>query len=470
MSIDIAYIVSHGFAARMVTQTDLLGKIVETGKKVALISPDESDANLKNYCQQRNISLHQFRIESRFWTPRYGEARKYFLEDIRSNPALWEKHIRAIKYNKSLRLWNHIRPRLLYAAYRLIFILPFIRKWYKRREKKYLKSNKAASLISKINPKVLVSTYPVNFGEAMLITAARNQGRRTFIHLLSWDNISCKGHFPSLADEYIAWGPIMKEELIEYYNINKDNIHVCGVPHFDLHLLSKKEPDAKMHLIKLGLDPSRPYLFFGMSSPRFAPKEIDIVEKLATNIDNNTFGKELQLIVRPHPQNVKGGMADKSWLPRLKSIKSNRVSVDFPDLTNSNMPWSMAQDDMKRLTQLLSSSILNLNSGSTLSIDALMCGKPVILTAFDGDHSLEYWESARRLLDYPHLKKLISFGGISICRSYDDLTSTIETYLKNPNHLINQRKLTLSNHCHLPEKSATQNVVDCFVNSKFLKT
>jgi hypothetical protein len=54
--IDIAYIVSHGFAARMVTQTNLLGLLVKEGKKVALICPDKNDENLKNTVKKKALN------------------------------------------------------------------------------------------------------------------------------------------------------------------------------------------------------------------------------------------------------------------------------------------------------------------------------------------------------------------------------------------------------------------------------
>lgn len=101
MSIDIAYIVSHGFAARMVTQTNLLGLLVKEGKKVALICPDKNDTNLKEYCFNEGVELHEFNPRSQFWTGQYVEIRKYFLEDIDNNIALKEKHIWATKYNTS---------------------------------------------------------------------------------------------------------------------------------------------------------------------------------------------------------------------------------------------------------------------------------------------------------------------------------------------------------------------------------
>ena len=459
MNTDIAYIVSHGFAARMVTQTNLLGQLVKEGKRVALICPDKSDQNLKTYCENEGIDLYEFNPESSFWTAHYADIRKYFLEDIETNVALKEKHIYATKYNKSLNPIKLLKPRLAYIGYKFTKKFPIIRKWYKAQEEKHLISYKAEKLITEINPKVLVSTYPVSFSEAKLLKVGNNRmNTKTVIHLLSWDNITCKGHFPQLADEYIAWGPIMKEELIEYYNINKDKIHICGVPHFDVHYNSVLAPQFKKYLVDLGLNPQVKYLFFGMSSPRFAPHEIDIVEKLATWVTNNAFGSKLNLLIRPHPQNVQGSMSDLGWVSRLENIKSTRVAVDFPTMNKSNLPWSMHIDDMTRLSQLLLGSEIVLNSGSTLSIDALCLSKPIILTSFDGDYSLEYWKSAARLIDYPHLNKLNLLNAIKLALNYKILKKLITLYLKDPKLDEEARQNAIYKFCFFNEGQATNRV------------
>lgn len=450
----------HGFSVRMLTQTNLLGKLVEEGKKVALIVPDINDDNIKDYCSKTGVVPFQFNLQSPRWTEQYHNARRYFLEDIRNNTALWEKHIWSIRYNTSKNPWNHIRPFLLYFCYKLVKFFPQLRRWYKKREESFLASKDAYELIEKINPKVLISTYPVAFQEAMLLNAAKRQNIERIIHLLSWDNISCKGHFPELADEYIAWGPIMKQEFMEYYNIPENKIYMCGVPHFDLHIKSRKNPQPEKHLEALGLDPSKPYLFFGMSSPRFAPKEIDIVEWLANEIEKNTFGENMQLVVRPHPQNVQGNLADRSWLPRLKALSKGKVAVDFPVLSSkSKLPWSMQQNDMKRLSNLLVGSVVSLNSGSTMSIDALMCGVPVVLTSFDGDTKLNYWKSARRLIDYPHLKKLVSYGGIEVVDSFESMKNKIQISISNPNHIMDKRLDVINQQCSNYNDIATDKVV-----------
>ncbi len=469
MKTDIAYIISHGFAARMVMQTNLLGLLVQEGKNVVLVAPDKEDENLKNYCDENGVKLCQFNPKSNFWNAQYYNARKYFLEDIKANPALWEKHIYSIKYNKSKNPWKHILPRLLIIIYYLCQWFPSLKKWYKQREEKYLESEEALVLIKKINPRIIVSTYPVNFIEAMLLKAAKQQNAKTILHLLSWDNISCKGHFPQLADEYITWGTIMKEELIEYYNISKDKIHVCGVAHFDLHIESKQNPKPEQYLKGLGLKIDKPYLFFGMSSPRFAPKEIDIVEWIAKEVRNNIFGEEMQLIIRPHPQNVQGGMADQSWLPRLNNLHGNRVGVDFPDLIKSKMPWSMKQKDMKRLSQLISGCSVSLNSGSTLSIDAMMCSVPVILTSFDGEHQLNYWASARRLIDFIHLKKLVQDGGVSVVQSYEEMTSMLLNYINDPNYNLERRNYSIERECSNNQDLATKKIIDQLLTISAIK-
>ncbi len=459
--IDIAYIISHGFAARMVTQTDLLGKLVAAGKSVALICPDKNDPNLSDYCRLHAIPIHEFNERGGFWNENYMFKRKYFLEDIEGNPALMDKHIHATRYNSSHHPLRRIRPYYYWWVYKLIPLFPSIRKRFIAREKKNLKSSKAAQLIEQLQPKKLISTYPVNFNEAVLLHYGNmHPAVQTWIHLLSWDNITCKGHFPETADKYIAWGPIMEEELQTYYQVKPENIFATGVPHFDIHFQVNQTPNVAQHVKALGLHPDIPYLFFAMSSPRFAPGEIQIVEWLAAEMEKQAFG-ELQLIVRPHPQNVTGNLADKSWLPRLAKLGEHRhTAVDFPEVAKSKLNWSMKNDDMVRLANLLTGSKMVINSGSTVSIDGLLHHKPIIITAFDGHQKFSYWKSARRLIDYPHLKKLIDAGGITVTKSFETFEHALRQALADDHYRLDERNRTLLLEIYKPDGGATERVVN----------
>jgi hypothetical protein len=444
-SIDICYIISHGFTLRMVTQTNLLGKLREKGLNIAVICSDRFDPYLRKYCFDNTIELFEFKETNKLRKQTYLNKRKYFLEDLDKNPALLEKHKKDVLYNKSRNPINHILPRYYYIIYKLIKIFPAIRKIFLKNESRNLHSKSAEELLKKIQPKKLVSMYPVNPLESTLLKAGNELDEiETWIHLLSWDNISCKGHFPQLANKYIVWGDIMKEELIEYYNIDPIFIFKCGVPHFDLYN-QISDLEVKNVMSNLGIHKEDSILLFAMSSPRFAPLEIEIVEQLAKKVSCNEFNSDCVLIIRPHPQNMTKSMGDMSWIDRLDNLnKYERVFVDYPQLNKSNLAWSMREDDMKRIAAFVKSSAIVINTCSTISIEGLLCNKPVILSAFDSNKHLKYWISARRMIDYNHLDKLISLGGVTVAKNYEEFYKSIEEYLSNKDFNQENRNLTVN--------------------------
>lgn len=443
----------------MILQTDLLGKLSAMGMAISLISPDDRDPELANYCRQYQIDLYSFHSNKWIWKTNYGLYRSYFLEDIGSNPALYEKHYYEIHLAK--HKWKILKfiPHILILFQSLFKAIPVLRKAFKQLENIQLRSDQALQLLSKINPQLIVSTYPVNPQEGILLHNARRIGIKTAIQLLSWDNITSKGHFYCLADYYLAWGPIMKSEFIEKYGITPEKIMLTGVAHFDLHKESKSSEYSKALLAELELDTHKPYLVFGMSSPRFVPKEIEVVEFLAQKINSNDLGKEMQMIIRPHPQNIRGWMADSSWLVRLKSLENTRIKLFEPMLVHSKMMWSMQREDMIKLSALLKSCIVCINSCSTLSIDALMAGKGNIAPLFDGNSSLPYWASARRLQDYIHIKKFIAAGGSRIAGNYEELLTEIKFFLQNPDYKLEDRKNSLALECNNTVESSTELVI-----------
>ncbi|MFZ1424346.1 MAG: hypothetical protein WAS55_11035 [Saprospiraceae bacterium] len=463
---DICYVVSHGFAARMILQTDLLGKLVKNGYKISLISPDAKDPILNNYCQKNQIGLFRYQSKKWIWKSNYMLYRSYFLEDIKANPALYEKHYHEMYHSK--RMFLRWIPSLLICFYYIFKTFPILRKCFLFFEEKLLHSKSAITLLTNLNPKILVSTYPVNVQEGILLYNAKKLKIKTLIHLLSWDNISCKGYFLSDANYYIAWGPIMKNEFIDKYKMNPDNIFITGVPHFDLHIQTRNQNGNAEILNIFGLDPSKPFLIFGMSSPRFVPKEIDIVEYIAERINENQFGPEIQMIIRPHPQNVKGWMADLKWIERIKALENKRIKIFYPFIAESNLPWSMELDDMQKLSALLASCIVCINSCSTLSIDTLMAGKGNIAPMFDGNVQLPYWNSAKRLLDYNHIKKFVTLGGTLVTSNFEELEHAIKQYLQDPSYMNSKRITTILSECNSTEDNATLNVVSCLEN--ILKT
>lgn len=423
----ICYISTHGFSLRMISQTNLLGKLTKFFD-VSLILIKDPGTDFKNYLSENKIKLH-FLNDSKNYNE-YNFAKKYFVKEFLSNIALLEKHKKAAFFNNSLNPWKRIRPFFYIFIHRIALIFPIIFNLYNYLITFFLNDSNYINLLNKIKPDLLVSTYPVDILEAKLIHNAKQKSILTLTHLLSWDNITAKGKFESLSDKFFVWGGVMQDELIDLYNINKKDIINCGVPHFDIHNKTKSKEAIKKFVSKLHLDPNIPYLIFGMSSPYFAPLEIEIVEKISLFIENSN-DLDLQMIVRPHPQNVKGYLSDQSWLPRLKEIdRLKRTSVYYPSLAKGDIPWQMNLNDLDELSTAIQGAYAVLNTCSTFAIDGMLNNKPVIMTPFDSNEILNYWLSSRKQLDITHINKFIKITKPYVAKSYDSLFSLISSNLK----------------------------------------
>ena len=454
----MCYVISHGFAARMILHSNVIPELRKRGTTVAIISPNAEEPAMRELSLRLKFqALHVQQIQGRVKPLVFDHARRYFFEDVRTNPALWAKHQLA-RASAGLHPVKYALPRVSFLLGRAAQRSRMLAKLLRDFQYWLLSSTEVERTLSRLEPRLVVSTYPVNSLDATVLREARRAGIPTVCHLLSWDNITTKGRFPVPARYYLSWGPIMTQEVRDYYGVVDADIYECGVPHFDHHSRPFEPAEIRVALERLGLRGDRPYLFFGMSSPYFGPYEIDIVEWLAQRVRDGAFGNEMQMVVRPHPQNVQGAMADLSWLPRLDALVDQRIGVDYPSLQPSKLSWSMEETDLPRLASLLTGCAVCLNSGSTLSIDAILHDRPVVITAFDADQELPWWQSIRRALDYPHMAKFVKLGGVRVTRSFAELEAALTRYLLDPQLDTAGRERTRQQECGVSDGHASERV------------
>lgn len=462
---DICYIISNGFSERMILHTDLIPELKKVGlTKISLILPVKEGDVVRNLEEKFGIKVYYLNIKHSFWSHEYLSLRTYVYEDINKNPALQAKYFKARYDYSGYNPWRRIRPMLYYGLNKLLLKINFLQKIFSSYEKFILRNKKLTRLIKEIDPKILVSTYPVNYVEGAGIRIAKDLKIPSVTHLSSWDNITCKGRFPAISEYFISWGRIMTEELKQYYNLNKNVIYEVGVPHFDKSKELVSREKMKCYLKELGLDTEKPYIFFGMSSPYFAPKEIDIVERLADQIERNIYGDTMQMIIRPHPQNVQGGMADKEWLPRLDSLQSNRVGINYPIIEETYLPWNVNEEDFDKLANYVSECSVLLNTGSTLSLEGIIHNKPVIVTLFDADYNMKSYNSAIRIKNYFHFKKLIDFNGVVVVYHYEALKAAILKCIKEPDFNKEKRDKALFMECGIIDGKSSERIANSFLD------
>ena len=173
----------------------------------------------------------------------------------------------------------------------------------------------------------------------------------------------------------------------------------------------------------------------------------------------NEFGEEVNFVVRPHPQNVKGNMSDSSWLPRLQALdEGSRVGVFWPKLLDSSMNWAVDESDLKGLVSVMHLCEFNINSGSTFAIDGLCHNKASILTLFDAGNELPWHRSARRGGDYIHIQKLVEGGGIYPVSTYEQLDAQIKRLLTNPDLDKELRAGALARECGVADGKSSERI------------
>ena len=87
-----------------------------------------------------------------------------------------------------------------------------------------------------------------------------------------------------------------------------------------------------------------------------------------------------------------------------------------------------------------------------------MLDRPVINIGFDGWQDLPYEKSARRGLDYIHMTKLLSLGGVRLARSFAELQNQINAYLDDPSLDREGRSLTVAQECGSADGRAAERV------------
>lgn len=454
----IVYLISHGHTARGAFQTGLLTKLNEAGIEVVIIAKKGVDNLLKKSVEKQSAIIDLYHPNVGKWDTQLSILRTFIYQNIKENPALLEKHLRRIKDDKS-SLKRKFINKLYYYVGNGIRKIPFLKKLYIRFEKKHLYNVAAEKLLVKHKPDAIISTRPVDTMEIELLNAATKLNIHKIMYILSWDNITSKGVFPELADSYFTWGKIMNEELKEYYNVKEEQIYTTGVTHFDVHAnVRNNPPKNNIWLEDLNLDSKKPYIFFTMSASYYAPNEIDIIEWLSSRIEQNTFGDNMQFIIRPHMINLMEEKSEKNWIDRLRILVSKRVVVDFPKSDNSLLTWYMKNDDMLKLSNLINGASVCLNSGSTIAIEAIAFNKPVILTMFDIEE-WPVWASVKRIRDYIHLKKFLSYGAVDVANSLKHMEDLLLEYLNNKNLKEKERKKLLEAECYKVDGLSTDRFV-----------
>ena len=279
------------------------------------------------------------------------------------------------------------------------------------------------SLFDRYKPSLVFATNPHVMSEYYFLKYANLNGISAVGMIHSWDAITTEGCLVAPSDFYFVWNKVMKRELSSIHGVHEGQIMVTGIPQFDLY--AEPIPDARRaeFLLQQGLDPAKQTVLFATSPGGLTPEEPEIVGRLVSALNRKCAGN-VQVLVRIHQQDD---------VQRYASIKCPNVTFQVPGIHRTSLEDNrlMNQADISLLRDTLAYSDVVVNTVSTITIDAVALGKPVVNVAFDL-HDRNYHRSVRRYFSLVHIRLIVKSGASRLAGSFDELVSLTTRYLVNP--------------------------------------
>jgi len=303
-------------------------------------------------------------------------------------------------------------------------------------------SNVTQNFIKKLaidKPDVLFFTHQRPPYLAPLVYAANKNKIKTCSFIFSWDNLSSKGRIPAMFDSFLVWSDLMKEELMYFYpSIKEQDIDVVGTPQFEPYIMEEYKTTKEDFYKKFNLDNSKKTICFSCGDLSTGRNDQLAISIISDAILNNKIKHSVNLLVRTSPADDGSRFNEVhkkypfiSWnKPKWKQTRENHVE-----------PWSQRlplKEDIKDLRSILEYADLSVNMCSTMSLDFMIFGRPVINQVLGNIENGLF--NDQRFLNYNHYKKVVESGAVTIAKNKEELINAINYALEFPNNRKQQQE------------------------------
>lgn len=303
--------------------------------------------------------------------------------------------------------------------------------------------NYCKEYFEKYQPDLVFTPNMFSAEDLRMMRAAKRRGIPTVATAKSWDVLTTKAFTRVKADRLLVFNEINKEEAIRIGDYTSSRVTVTGFPQFDVYARDEWRETREAFCKRLGLNPERRIVLMAVPGDWKTPYTKEILTELDRRIDANAFVKPLQILARLHPKYM-----DSSEGEQYRHIVMDRPGTHFNtekefsiDMGVANVfQWTFADKDIYHLANSIYHSDLIINTESTLTLDGAALDKPSILIAYDGTHTLPYWDSVARVYEREHYHNVVTTGAVPLVKSDDELQKEINAFLSDGDYLRKERE------------------------------
>lgn len=398
-----------GIISRDILGTDVFRLLKEQeGLRIVILAPRSRQAGLSVELAAPNVEI----VGVEFASPGRIETmlREFFLD-------LLDTRTRRIQ-----RLVKLKRGEMSRAGWMLAGVVAFLGRFRLARsfarflDRRLSGETGYENFFERYRPSLLFATDIMTPHDVAFMRTAGRFGVATIGMVRSWDNLTMYGVCRILPPRIIVQNEQAKMELISRHDAEAERITAVGIPHYDEYLREERTPREEF-LRSFGLDPGKKTVFATLqNSKHLIDQETNriMIDRLAA-LGANVL--------------VRAPIIGEARLGGL-SLPPN-VAVDRPGGSNDVADVDLTREADRRLADSIFHSDVVVTGPSTIAIDGVVFGKPVVLLAYEYK-KLPYWQRMGRLYDYDHIRTITGSGGVRVARSEEELVGAVRSYLADP--------------------------------------
>jgi len=312
------------------------------------------------------------------------------------------------------------------------------------------------ALYKKWNPDVIFATTMIPSLEVSLMRLAQKDGKKIVGMAKSWDNLTSKAFLRVFPDLLIVPNRIGVEEATRIYRYPKDRIVPTGIPQYDDYIHADFLEDKEAFFKELGLDPKKRTILYAPAGDWMNEHDKEILSDILDHIDNGGI-PDTQILLRLHP----------GYASRTEELRGRaNLVVERPGQRMGGMKaYEFFDSDVRHLASSIAYTDMTINTASTMSIEAAVYDRPIILVGYDGDKIFSYKQSVIRYYDREHYVPIIRSGGAWLVRSKEEMSEAILSYLNDPAMHREGRKKIVNEECYKMDGKAADRIADTLIEA-----
>lgn len=403
----------RGSTIRNLLHTGVVGRLLRSGVRVVLLTPNFADKELFEEFRHPNLILEPLHM---------SRKRCYkILEELMRGAAF----NRTVHFLYRYTLAGQNPPRSLYYLPRMLFMAPLrfipgFKRFIRWVDYKINPEREHDYLFEKYKPDLVFNS--ASRGDEGVLKSALRFGVPTIDMPKTWDNLS-KVLFNVKADTLVVWSPFMKEQAVRFQGYAPDEIEVVGIPQFDFYARKDGLMSRGDFCKEVGADPQKKLILFSSTGGDMCD-EAYFVEMIRAFMDAGEI-PDANIIVRPHI----GYRKDIERFSRLSALRG--VIIDAHDRQQSDKfkdNWDTRIEHVHHLVNSLYHADVVINLASTMTLDATACGTPVINPAFNPPGAPRH-HSATRLYGTDYVRAVRETGIAWVPESMEEYKNALHEIL-----------------------------------------